>query len=207
MIVTKGLRCRSSTKSPGTKGEKSSDALSATGGSFQSAADGASSAGGVVSDSSDPVGGSEYSEAPDSITDSSIGALFSLGPRSRLDEAGLGQALVIPAIALDIRRPTASDSPGSASGSPCTSWPEAGSPPEPHSEAHRPPRPIGILMPAVLARRATNLTALRRYCAVLHHILRSAIGAGEDHGDKWPLAVDERTVNRNDTGLARRPVR
>ena len=45
----------------------------------------------------------------------------------------------------------------------------------------------GILVPAMLARGAAHLPPFRRNCAVLHHILRAAIGAGEDHLSKSPL--------------------
>ena len=42
-------------------------------------------------------------------------------------------------------------------------------------------RRLGILVPAMLARRAAHLPALGRDRAILHHILGAAIRAGEDH--------------------------
>ena len=64
------------------------------------------------------------------------------------------------------------------------------------------PLSSGSLMPAMLARRAANLAALRRNCSVFHRILRAAGGAGEDHAQS-PLPGRSRQVNRNATGLAR----
>src|SRR4051812_25172760 len=46
---------------------------------------------------------------------------------------------------------------------------------------------LRILVPAMLARGASDLPPTGRNGAVLHHILRSATGAGEDHIAKSPL--------------------
>src|SRR6185312_9764601 len=46
---------------------------------------------------------------------------------------------------------------------------------------------LWILVPAVLARSAADLPSFGGDCSVLHHILRAAIRAGEDHFNKSPL--------------------
>jgi len=82
-----------------------------------------------------------------------IGALFRLGPGARLDYRRLGEGLIrLRALGrLHFRT---------------------------HFQFRR---GFGILVPAMLARSAADLPALRRDGAVLDHILRSATGAGEDH--------------------------
>ena len=87
-----------------------------------------------------------------------VGALFGLGAAPRLDQRRFGDR--------SRRSPTRLRPRPSCSAS---------------------PRSLRILVPAMLARCAAHLPALGRNCAVLHHILRSATGAGEDHSSKSPL--------------------
>ena len=100
--------------------------------------------------------------------------LFGLGAASRIDQGRFGQALF-----LCLRRPPRSSARLSARIDRLREWPPAcGSASGVGS---------GILVPAVLAGGAADLPSFRRDRAVLHHILRAAIRAGEDHCNKSPL--------------------